>query len=256
MALSFCAVIPVYNHHKKIAQVVEKIRQEGLFVILIDDGSERFCADVLNTIAETSGVTLVRLEKNSGKGVAVCRGLYEAHKLGFTHALQVDADGQHDLNDIPHFVALSELNPKAVISGARAYSAMPKGRSRGRRLTDFWVAVNSLSLQLKDSMCGYRMYPLAQTLQLLDRRNVGARMDFDTDMLVRLYWQGCDVINLATNIRYANEIPSHFNLVKDNVRIVWMHIKLFGGMLVRSPRLLIRKPYDARIPDNSSITLL
>lgn len=256
MALSFCAVIPVYNHHKKIAHVVETILSKHLSVILIDDGSDKLCADVLDQVAQLPNVTLLRLERNSGKGVAVCRGLYKAHELGFTHALQVDADGQHNLEDIPNFVALSELNPHAVISGARAYSAMPRGRSSGRRLTDFWVAVNSLSLQLKDSMCGYRMYPLAETLQLLDRRQVGTRMDFDTDILVRLYWQGCDVINLATDIVYANEIPSHFDVVMDNVRITWMHVKLFVGMLIRSPKLVLRKPYVARVPENRSITLI
>lgn len=236
-----CALIPVYNHHLKIAAVVEQLIAHGLDCLLIDDGSEPICAQTLQRLAQQyPQVTLERLAENSGKGFAVCFGLKKAVSLGYTHALQVDADGQHDLNDIPEFIRRGAANPDAVISGWRSYSAMPPSRRRGRRLTDFWVCVNTLSREIKDSMCGYRLYPLEQTLQLLASEKIGARMDFDTDIIVRLYWRGVAVDNIPTSIVYQDDIISHFDIFMDNVRITWMHTRLFGGMLLRIPKLVGR----------------
>lgn len=244
-----CVVIPVFNHPFKIAGLVARVLGYGLPCILVDDGSEAKCAQLLNQLAaEHEPVTLLRLPHNAGKGVAVCQGLELASRQGFTHALQVDADGQHDLNDIPQFLARAQHHPNAVISGWRSYDAMPRSRRSGRRLTDFWVCVNTLSRSLRDSMCGYRLYPLAPTMRLLARKKIGARMDFDTDILVRLYWQGLAVENIPTRILYQDDMPSHFDIVKDNVRISWMHTRLFFGMLPRIPLLLRRNFLAHRQP--------
>lgn len=236
-----CVLIPVYNHQYRIGAVVARLLDFQLDCILVDDGSEPGCAAVLTGLAQQHAqVTLLRLDVNSGKGAAVCHGLRYAAGAGYTHALQVDADGQHDLNDIPQFLQAGRDHPTAVISGWRSYDQMPPPRRFGRRLTDFWVCVNSLSCQLKDSMCGYRLYPLVATLQLLDSQRIGARMDFDTDILVRLYWQGLPVKNIPTHIVYQDDIASHFNILRDNLRISWMHTRLFVGMLRRFPSLLMR----------------
>jgi glycosyltransferase involved in cell wall biosynthesis len=236
-----CVVIPVFNHPHKIAGVVTRLLDYHLPVLLIDDGSEAGCAQLLDQLAaQNSQVMLLRQPQNAGKGAAVCKGFALAQSQGFTHALQVDADGQHDLDDVPKFLACAQQHPRAVISGWRSYDAMPRSRRSGRKLTDFWVCVNTLSRSIKDSMCGYRLYPLAPTMQLLARKKIGARMDFDTDILVRLYWQGLAVENIATHILYQDDMPSHFDIIKDNVRISWMHTRLFFGMLPRIPVLLHR----------------
>lgn len=240
-----CAIIPVYNHQQRIGAVVARLLGHGLDCILVDDGSEPGCAAVLGEIArQNPQVTLLRLPVNSGKGAAVCHGLRHAGTMGFTHALQVDADGQHDLDDVPRFLACGQENPRAVISGWRSYDQMPPARRRGRRLTDFWVCVNSVSRQLKDSMCGYRLYPLDATLKLLQHHRIGARMDFDTDILVRLYWEGAPVRNISTHIVYQDDIASHFDILRDNLRIIRMHTRLFLGMLRRLPRLVMRNPHE------------
>lgn len=240
-----CAVIPVYNHQQRIGTVVARLLDHGLEVILVDDGSEPVCAAALAELArQNAQVTLLRLPVNSGKGAAVCHGLRHAGDMGFTHALQVDADGQHDLNDVPRFLACGREHPQAVISGWRSYDQMPPARRRGRRLTDFWVCVNSVSRQLKDSMCGYRLYPLSATLQLLQHHRIGARMDFDTDILVRLYWEGAPVRNIPTHIVYQDDIASHFDILRDNLRIIRMHTRLFLGMLRRLPQLAMRNPHE------------
>jgi hypothetical protein len=171
----------------------------------------------------------------------VCAGFRRAYAAGYSHALQVDADGQHDLADIPKFIAAAERNPTAIITAARVADGISAARHYGRKLTDGLVCLQTLSLQIKDSMCGYRLYPLAATLQLLERQSVGQRMDFDTDILVRLYWRNIAVEQVSTRVIYREGIPSHFNMLKDNLRITRMHTKLVLGMLIRLPILLRRK---------------
>src|SRR5690606_17949432 len=81
---------------------------------------------------------------------------------GFSHALQIDADGQHDAADIPALLALAKANPEALVSGWPQYGDdMPRSRRYGRWITHFWVWIETLSLAIKDSMCGFRVYPLA-----------------------------------------------------------------------------------------------
>lgn len=237
-----CVIIPVYNHHHKIHQVIKTLSDYAVPCLLIDDGSDDECAQVLRSIAQTgSGIFLERLAVNSGKGAAVCKGLMIAFNRGYTHALQVDADGQHDLADVPRFFNSALENPDAIICGQRDYLSMPKRRRAGRKLTDFWVRVNTLSNAIADSMCGYRLYPLQSTVNVLDKFSIGTRMDFDTDILVKLYWVGHRVINIPTRIQYFEDVPSHFDVIHDNVRISWMHTRLFFGMLKRFFTLLKRR---------------
>ena len=185
-----CAVIPVYNHETAITAVVDALLASGLPSILVDDASSPACAKVLDRLAQRDRVYLIRLTVNQGKGGAVMTGLREASRLGFSHALQVDADGQHDLQDVKVFIEHSRAHPEAVICGYPQYDAsLPKGRLYARYLTHVMVWINTLSLQIRDSMCGFRVYPLPPTLALIDSARIGRRMDFDSDILVRLAWR-------------------------------------------------------------------
>src|SRR5690606_10928118 len=157
-------------------------------------------------------------------------------------ALQIDADGQHDAEDIPRFLERSAAHPDALICGTPIYDAsVPKGRLYGRYLTHVWVWINTLSLTIRDSMCGFRVYPLAPTLRLIAQVRIGERMDFDVEVLVRLFWRGMRILSLPTKVRYPTDGISHFDVLHDNVRISRMHAKLFFGMLVRAPVLLWRR---------------
>jgi glycosyltransferase involved in cell wall biosynthesis len=235
-------VVPVYNHPATIGAVVGKVRGHGLRCILVDDGSSAGCAAVLDTLAQASDVTLVRLPANQGKGAAMVAGFREAGRRGHSHVLQVDADGQHDCADIPSFLAQARSHPQAVIAGCPIWDdTVPRGRLYGRYLTHVWVWINTLSLDIRDSMCGYRLYPLASLLPLLDRVRIGRRMDFDSDVIVRLHWRGVPVLNQPTRVTYPQDGISHFRMGRDNVLISLMHARLFFGMLWRSPLLLWRK---------------
>lgn len=234
-------IIPVYNHEHAIGFVVDQVRTFGLPVVLVDDGSNAACAAVLETLAKQDGVSLYKREKNGGKGAAVMSGLEEAKRLGFTHAIQIDADGQHALKDLPKFLEAAEKNPEALVTGIPVYDAsVPKGRLYARYLTHIWVWINTLSFAIKDSMCGFRVYPLERTLAAIVP-GIGKRMDFDPEIAVRLVWRGTKVINIPTPVTYPMDGVSHFDALWDNVRISGMHTRLFFGMLIRLPMLLWRK---------------
>ncbi len=236
-------VIPVYNHGASAQRVIAAVRAHGLPVIVVDDGSQPVDAALLGDAARQPGVHLVRLAENQGKGGAVMAGFRAAAERGHTHALQIDADGQHQTADIPDFIALSRANPDAVVCGTPVYDAsVPKGRLYGRYVTHVWVWINTLSLDIRDSMCGFRLYPLSRVTELLlSRATIGRRMDFDTEILVRLHWRGVRVVNRPTRVVYPEGGLSHFKMGRDNLLISAMHARLFAGMLLRLPLLLWRK---------------
>lgn len=242
--IQVCVVIPVYNHEHAIVRVLNEIHKFNLPCILIDDGSDASCRAVLENFADENlnWVTLQCLPSNLGKGEAVAAGLFLAEQLGFSHAIQIDADGQHCISDIPKFIQAAELEPEALIAGIPIFDqSVPKARLYGRYLTHIWVWINTLSLSIKDSMCGFRIYPINSTVQLLRKTKIGSRMDFDTEILVRLYWQGQTIRQIPTAVQYPLDGISHFQVWRDNVLISRMHAKLFFGMLIRAPRLLLQK---------------
>jgi glycosyltransferase involved in cell wall biosynthesis len=239
----FCAVIPVYEHGHVVGPVIDAVLRSSLPAIVVDDGSGPACARQLDDLARASGhIRLLRHSSNRGKGAAVQTGLRAAAALGCTHALQLDADGQHDLADVPRFLAEARAHPQAVVCGLPRFGAdAPRSRLYGRRLTNFWVSVNTWSTGMPDAMCGFRVYPLPVTVPLLDRSRHGSRMDFDIEILVRLHWLGVPMRWLPTAIAYPESGVSHFRMRLDNALIARAHAVLFFGMLARTPLLAARK---------------
>lgn len=237
-----CAVIPVYNHGATVAAVHAQLAAQGLPCVLVDDGSEPGCAAVLDALAAQPRTHLIRRSENGGKGAAVQDGLRAAATFGYTHALQVDADGQHALTDAVALADASRAQPQAVICGAPVYGDdVPRSRLYGRWLTRVWVWINTLSLDIPDAMCGFRVYPLARVLPVIEHASVGRRMDFDIAILVRLHWRGVPMAWLPTRVSYPEGGVSHFKGLRDNLLISRMHARLFFGMLGRAPVLLWRR---------------
>jgi glycosyltransferase involved in cell wall biosynthesis len=238
-----CALIPIYNHKDTIAETVRGLRVHGLPVVIVDDGSDDATHEVLCTLtARETAVQLIRLPRNGGKGRALTAGLIAARDAGYTHALQIDADGQHNTGDAPRFLAEGRANGRALICGQPIYDeSVPRARLYGRYVTHVCVWLETLSFTLRDSMCGYRLYPLEATCAEIDRAPLPARMDFDTEVAVRLIWRGVPVRNLPTRVIYPENGLSHFRMLHDNLRISAMHTRLLLGMLPRAPMLLWRK---------------
>jgi glycosyltransferase involved in cell wall biosynthesis len=239
-----CVVVPVFDHEHALPTLVDRLRPNGLPCWLVDDGSGPGCAATIDRLvaAEPGWLRVQRLPENRGKGVAVLAGFRAAQGAGFTHAVQIDADCQHDASDIPRFVAAARAQPEAIINGVPQYDAsVPKSRFYGRYVTNVLVWLYTLSLEVRDSMCGFRVYPLASAVALDDASPVGRRMQFDTDIIVRLHWSGVPVVNLKTPVTYPVDGVSHFDLLHDNLRMTGLHLRLAGGFIVRLPILLARR---------------
>lgn len=239
-----CIVIPHYNHPTTIGNVLAALQPFKLKCFLVDDASDGASQPVIDALVEreSSWVTLLRHDVNRGKGASVMTGCEAARAAGFTHALQIDADGQHTTADVPKLIELAKRHPHALITGTPVYDeSVPRSRFYGRYVTHVWVWINTLSLRAPDSMCGFRVYPLSAASAVWSKARIGQRMDFDTEIMVRMVWAGVEVIGMPTRVTYPLDGVSHFDVWRDNVRISSMHARLFVGMLWRAPYLIGRR---------------
>lgn len=237
MEYKLCALLPTYNHHKELPVIVHRLRSAGLPVFIVDDGSDQ----KTNTILETLDAQIFSLPVNSGKGAALKKGFLWVAEQGYTHAFQIDADGQHALDDLEHFIDISKKDPQALVSGNPVYdSSIPFARKIGRWLTHVWVFIETLSFKIKDSMCGFRIYPLKSTLSIIQEFPIGDRMDFDTEILVRLFWKGTTLIMLPVKVTYPEGNHSNFDVLKDNWSITKMHTRLVFSLLSKPFRRKVK----------------
>jgi glycosyltransferase involved in cell wall biosynthesis len=245
----YCLLIPHYNHERQLLGFLPQLLSVGLPLLLVDDGSSpeslaqlQAALDEHRQNSANPPVHLFAMHVNRGKGSAVKNGLVFARNLGFTHCIQIDADGQHSVADIPRFIAVSDAKPDALVSGRPVFDdSAPKARLYGRKVTDVFVALETLSLRIKDSLCGYRVYPLTQMEALLDHYYIGPRMDFDTEMMVKSVWMGVEVEFIDTAVIYPEQSVSHFHYLRDNLLLIRLHSRLLLGMLWHSPVILWRR---------------
>jgi glycosyltransferase involved in cell wall biosynthesis len=238
------ALIPTYDNPRTIRTVVEEVRRYLKDVLIVDDGSAAEGQAVCEGLAAEGLAQVLRRSHNGGKGAAVKSGLTELKARGFTHAFQVDADGQHAIADMPRFLAAAESHPDALILGSPEFDkSAPRARLIGRKITRFWTHVETLGPLIDDAMCGFRVYPISRALEVAARGNA---MDFDPEIAVRIAWSGTPVVNLVTRVRYLGQGDggvSHFRLVRDNALISWMHtrlvLSLFGRLMLR--RVFVRR---------------
>jgi glycosyltransferase involved in cell wall biosynthesis len=229
-----CALIPTFDNAMTIAGVVTETRRHIREILIVDDGSGDEGRQATVAIELRGHARVTRRPRNGGKGAAVKTGFAVAREMGFTHALQIDADGQHDPDDIPRFLALSSENPRAAVLGHPIFDAStPRGRRAAHQLTNFWTSIETGGKFVTDPQCGYRVYPLDAAL----RTTVGAdRMAFDIEIAVRLVWAGVPIINVPTRVRYLPRAAggvSHFRVVRDNLAISGMHAHLVLIALLR-----------------------
>jgi glycosyltransferase involved in cell wall biosynthesis len=238
-----CVLIPIYDHGATIGAVVDEIIPLGLPVLIVDDGSHAETqASIERARAKHASVTVLRHPQNRGRGAALQTGYREAAAHGFSHALQLDADGQHDASDAKLLLAAAARDPSALVLGARDFPAeAPRARRWGRWISIVQVWLETGSRAVRDPLCGYRVMPLAPTLAILDRVACGAHMEFDPEIIVRLVWSGVPVVNVPTRVRYYADGISHFDMLHDNLRMIATHTRLVLGLLARGPRRLARR---------------
>ena len=237
----FAFLVPFYNHPQNIKALIAALKTYELPVIVVDDGSDEASKQILAELERTEGILLLTRAQNGGKGIAMKDGFKFALERGFSHVLQIDADFQHDAALIGEFLRESEAHPQSIVCANPIYGDdAPKSRVHGRKITNFWVAINTLSLGIKDAMCGFRVYPLEQ-LKKAAAKSKTNRMEFDIEILVNVARQGVDMRWIDTYVRYEKGGVSHFKMLRDNALISLMHAKYFFSL----PKFMLCKIWRA-----------
>ena len=239
-------LIPSYNTGGKVLQTVWDARRIWQPVWVVVDGSTDGTLEALQALArDDPDIRVLALPRNRGKGAAVLHGLRAAEAAGFTHAMTLDADGQHPTDKIGEFMAASAANPEALILGLPVFDASaPRVRVYGRKLSNWCAELETLGAGIGDSLYGFRVYPIAPLRRIMERQPWMRRFDFDAEAAVRLCWRGVRPINLAAPVKYFRPEEggvSHFRYLRDNVLLTWMHVRLILEGLLRLPVLLGRR---------------
>ncbi|MCC7150614.1 MAG: glycosyltransferase family 2 protein [Rubrivivax sp.] len=243
---SHLVLIPSYDTGARVYATVRDARAQWCPVWVVVDGSSDGTAQGLLQMAQADpGLRVWVLPHNQGKGAAVLHGLQQAQAAGFTHVLTMDADGQHPADCIPAFMQVSLAHAQQMVLGRPVFDASaPLLRVRGRRISNAWTNLETLGAGVDDSLFGFRVYPVAPLLRVMQGQRWMRRMDFDTEAAVRLCWAGVKPLNLDAPVKYftaAEGGVSHFRYGRDNLLLTWMHTRLVLGFVLRLPQLLWRR---------------
>ena len=243
---SHLVLIPSYNPGPKVRETVLAAREQWTPVWVVVDGSTDGSEQALQAMArQDPGLRVIVLPRNVGKGATVLQGLDLAAAQGFTHVLTMDSDGQHPAPLIPSFMAASAAQPAVMVLGVPVFAAdAPRLRVNGRKVSNGWANLETLWMGVGDSLFGFRVYPIAPLREIMRGQRWMRRFDFDPEAVVRMCWRGVKPVNLPATVRYfrADEGGvSHFNYLRDNLLLTWMHSRLFFGFLLRLPLLVARR---------------
>lgn len=245
-------LIPSYNTGAKVFETVRAARSQWDPVWVVVDGSTDGTGEALLRMAENdSGLRVLVLPENQGKGSAVLHGLRQAEAQGFSHALTMDSDGQHPADLIRRFQRTSQDNPDALVLGVPVFAAdAPRLRVGGRKISNWWANLETLWGGIGDSLFGFRVYPIAELRAAMEANHWMRRFDFDPEAAVRLCWKGLRPINVPAPVRYFRPEEggvSHFNYYRDNALLTWMHTRLMLGFIARLPLLTWRRVKGSRL---------
>jgi glycosyltransferase involved in cell wall biosynthesis len=243
---SHLVLIPSYNPGDRVLETVRAARAQWNPVWVIVDGSTDGSTEKLSAMARGDpGLRVLVRERNGGKGAALLDGLIAARREGFTHALTMDADGQHPADRIRAFMSASSAAPEAMILGDPVFDASaPRIRLGGRRIANWCTNLETLWAGVHDTLFGFRVYPIAPLIEVMRHSRWMRRFDFDPEVVVRLTWRGTPLVNLPAPVQYYTAEEggvSHFNYWRDNVLLTSMYLRLLPGFLIRLPVLIARR---------------
>jgi glycosyltransferase involved in cell wall biosynthesis len=239
-------LIPSYNPGPKVyATVRDALERWNPVWVVVDGSTDDSALRLQEMAAQEPALRVFVLPRNRGKGAAVLHGIREAAARGYTHALTMDSDGQHPADRIVEFMRISKMQPEAMVLGLPVFdTSAPSLRVKGRKISNWWANVETLWEGIGDSLYGFRVYPIAALLGVMRRQPWMRRFDFDVEAVVRLCWRGVKPINVAAPVRYFRPDEggvSHFNYLRDNALLTWMHLRLFCGFVLRLPLLAARR---------------
>ena len=229
-----CVIIPTYNNATTIRRVIEDVEKYCSSIIVVNDGSTDDTAAILQSIP--SPIEVVSYPDNRGKGYALVTGFKKAKALGYTHAITIDADGQHFADDIPFFIEGLKHNPEGFIVGCRNLTEenMPRQNTFANRFSNFWFRLQT-GINLPDTQSGYRLYTLSSLKGL---NLITSRYESELELLVYAAWAGVDITSVNVKVYYppAEERVSHFRPIYDFFRISVLNTVLCLGALLYGVR--------------------
>ena len=240
--IELCAIIPTYNNAGTIRQVISDVTAYCQDVIVVNDGSTDETAAILDGLS--SVITLVTYPKNRGKGHALIEGFRKAKEMGFTHAITIDADGQHFADDIPLLIKKMKEQPEGIIVGCRNLTEenMPRQNTFANRFSNFWFRLQT-GIALPDTQSGFRLYNLS-SLRLLGL--ITSRYEAELELLVFSAWAGFPISSVNVRVYYPpqEERVSHFRPVYDFFRISVLNtILCLCALVIRPFRFLKQAVY-------------
>jgi glycosyltransferase involved in cell wall biosynthesis len=228
---SHLVLIPSYNTGPRlISTVTEALEHWSPVWIVVDGSTDGSAAPVQELARNDSRIRVIVRPRNGGKGAAVADGAQAALAEGFTHVLTMDSDGQHPADQIRPFMETSLANPAALVLGRPVFGPeVPLERLYGRKISVGFARLEILGAGIDDPLFGFRVYPAAPLVRALQSTRRARGFDFDPEVVVRMVWDGVPTINLPAPCRYlavADGGVSHFNYLRDNAKMVWLHLRL------------------------------
>ena len=235
---SHLVVLPSYNSGPLLAQTARSVLQYWKPVWIVLDGStDSSVAEAHDLSLRHAALRLFTLSRNHGKGEATLVAMRAALEAGYSHALVVDADGQHPADRIGSFMEISTSHPEAMVLGVPVFGPdAPPERVKGRRIGNWFANLETLWGGVHDSLFGFRLYPLKPAVRIMESIRTARRFDFDTELVVRLFWAGVRPINLPVPVHYPPRVAggvSHFRYLRDNLLLAGTHTRLCLLMLLR-----------------------
>ena len=234
-----CVIIPTYNNHQTLEQVINDVLEYTDQLVVVNDGSTDNTEEILSKF---NHIDIVSYPKNKGKGYALRKGFRFAWNKGYEYAITIDSDGQHFASDLPNFVKAIEENQNAIIIGNRnmEQDGIPGKSSFGNRFSNFWFKFET-GITVPDTQSGYRLYPLKPLSKI---HFFTKKFEFEIEVIVRAAWKGVNIIDVPIQIYYAPKETrvSHFRPFRDFSRVsVLNSILVIYALLIVKPFEFIRK---------------
>lgn len=236
-----CILIPTYNNAGTLQRVLDEVLQYTTNLIIVNDGSTDSTAQILS---EYPGINVHHMDKNGGKGKALRKGFHIADQARYQYVITMDSDGQHFPDDLPVFLEVLKnkrpSDPEPLVIGSRKMDdpSVPDKSSIGNRVSTFMFWIET-GIQLKDTQCGFRLYPL-KTIRTLPLYT--SKFELEIEVLVKAAWAGANVYNKPVKVLYDPlERVTHFRPFQDVARITLLNIYFVLALVVYIlPRNLLR----------------
>lgn len=228
--INACVIIPTYNNEKTLERVIDGVleRVNAERVIVVNDGATDSTESILDKYAEH--ITVLKNERNRGKGYSLRKGFRAAIERGFDYAITLDSDGQHFPSDLPKMVDEVVKHPQTVLMGSRNMNqeGVPQKSSFGNKFSNFWFKIET-GITLPDTQTGYRVYPLKPLKKM---RLFTTKFELEIEVIVRLAWKGVAFKAVPIEVKYdPDERVSHFRPGRDFFRISVLNTVLVLGAL-------------------------